>query len=269
MNPANGATTFPWEGPDGVETAQVPEFGLGLGLPLRNRRMTAPDQRPPSLPSRKALPTLFTLQSPFDSPPKLSFATLYSTPNPNDTESGFRLRHAIDLLEAVQAHPEEIYTVIKSLGNDNIRLQRKVSVLEQELKVLKENESARNEAFDLNVKDTVEKILAVGETKQYLLQACIYRLGSKICELRGGGQVIQGVWLNDEEYDAGLQDVVRGKTTWEQFTANKLAREQEGSISNASEETVDVKEKGKAMQETPTRRFNPNAVGLTSRLEEI
>lgn len=124
-----------------------------------------------------------------------------------------------------------------------------------------EEDRERNKNHNEDIMEKFDRILGMEWCKQNLLHICIDRLENEICLLRGGGRIVQGVWLSGEEFTIAHQGVTDGEYNWDEYLANKLAAEQgSGSTSNGSEQG-DVKGMGKWKgkgEEKP--RWNPNAV---------
>lgn len=268
--------------PPSIATTTVPAFhtyqaiqanshGLGFRLPLRNRRMTAPTGVHKPQPRRLPLSTLPALQYPFVSPHQASSAPISSVSFVINNGPGYKIRNATDLLEAMQAHPNETFANIQALGNDNIRLSQQLVTLQQEMEKRMDENRQANEKHGKEMTENLKKLYEYQNGKEHVLHTCISRLETDVCSLRGGGKVVRGLWFSDAEFAAANQLVISGESNWDLITVQKLAAQHSSSEnSNGSEEGMDIKGKGKAKERTgkgkckekKKPRWNPNAVGL-------
>ena len=251
-----------------------------LVVPLRNRRMTSPAEMHHPQPRFMAMPSLSSLQSPFNSPQKPPTATLAVA------APAYQIRNPIDLLEVIQTHPTETFTRIQDLGRENICLKDEMKFLRNENKFTQDSKDQAHKNHSDTMVAHFGAILHYEWCKQNLLHSCIERLENQIVQLKGGGKMVQGEWISEASYAAleqtafdtqggvgaqtglGIQDGVgaQGENNWDELVAQELSTEAEAeaqspTVSNGSEEGEDVKGKGK-VKEKLAPRLDPSAVGL-------
>jgi hypothetical protein len=241
-------------------------YSLGLNFPMHNRRMSLPTF---AKPQRIALPKLPTLQSQFSSPPKYTGATMENGSIVINNGPGYHLRNPTDLLEAMQAHPNETYSNIQALGRDNINLKQELVNLRVEMDNRMEENRIANMKHGQEMAVNLDQFFEASSSKVVPLLACVDRLQNEICRLKGGGKMMHGAWFSDEEFSAAVQAISAGETNWDILSANKLAAQQiSGDYTYGNQEGHDIKGKGKANEGTGEAKgkkkplWNPNAVGV-------
>ena len=161
--------------------------------------------------------------------------------------------------------PEETLAKIRAMGNENIRLNDDFLKVKQELGQNREREARHAEALNA----TIHELFDVESSMHGILYATIDRLENEVCQLRGGGRIVQGVWLDDEEFAAASQVISKGDATWHDYVTGKLACYQAfGDVSDGSEEEQNIegngnqKARSQNMKEKIRPAWNPNAVSL-------
>ena len=226
--------------------------------------MTSPAELYRTVTRRMSVPALSTLQSPFTYPSPSINVTFDNGATLSNGIFGFQARSPIDLLEAIQAHPDETFVNIRVIGNENIRLKQNILNLKQEMN--QNRERHRKDAEAMNGK--IQQLFSIETTMQTVLRATVERLENEVCRLRGGGRVVQGVWLDDDEFAASAQAVLAGETNWDDCIRGRVATFRQACIdaSNGSSEEEDVQGKGKGTDGTANDEkkpsWNPNAVSL-------